>query len=283
MHALRHSQRDLRARHARSGPTSRSTRRIRTVARQARAAWSVALEPQQQRVAAELEQAAAVLVGDQQNRLEAPADRVGDLLGALAALACEPLGQLREAGDVDEGGSALGGPAATVRILRQVLLKDPRHIQARSLYAGVGLRFRSTAVLRLYGRHRYLAVHRWGVVSGRARQQVTIADARDRDPAPLAVQRPARHFSAYRVGAAVGLEERGDRGVVRDFGQRIGQRGQQRQLYRRIGVRSARQPQATTDQEPAPRPQRSARDAGPKHHRRGAAGLQRRGRAGQDR
>ena len=51
------------------------------------------LEPEQQRIAAELEEARAVFVGDEQNRLETVADGIGDLLRAFAALAREPLGQ----------------------------------------------------------------------------------------------------------------------------------------------------------------------------------------------
>ena len=59
-------------------------------------------EQEQERVAAELQEAAAGSVRDLEQRLEAGADRVGDLLGADLAVAGEPLGHLGEPGDVDE-------------------------------------------------------------------------------------------------------------------------------------------------------------------------------------
>ena len=62
----------------------------------------VALVEQQQRVAAELEQAAALRVGDGEQRREGRVHDLGDLLRAGSAEAGEPLGHRREARDVDE-------------------------------------------------------------------------------------------------------------------------------------------------------------------------------------
>ncbi len=110
-------------------PTSRS-RPAHEDRRPARAdGVAVPFEPQQQGVAAELEQAAAVFVGDEQDRLEAASDRIGDLFGALASLAGEPLGQLREARNVDEDGAAFAGPAASGRIVDEMLLENAGHVR----------------------------------------------------------------------------------------------------------------------------------------------------------
>ena len=62
----------------------------------------LALEEQQEGVAAELQQVAAVGVGDAEQRAERRADRLDELLGALAAAPREALGELREPGDVRE-------------------------------------------------------------------------------------------------------------------------------------------------------------------------------------
>ena len=106
MHALRHSQRDLGT--GNFDPADVAQRAAHQDRRAAGARGvTIALEPQKQGIAAELEQAAAVLVGDGQDRLETASDRLGDLFGALAALAREPLGQFRESGDVHEYGGAV--------------------------------------------------------------------------------------------------------------------------------------------------------------------------------
>ena len=55
-----------------------------------------AFEPEQQRVAAEFEQAAAAIVGDREHQLENVPDQLGDLFGAFAAFARERFGQLGE-------------------------------------------------------------------------------------------------------------------------------------------------------------------------------------------
>ena len=127
MHALRHPQRDLRTRNLdpADGAQHAAHQRRRTAG-----AFDVALalEPEQQCVAAELEQAAAVLVGDLEDRFETAADRLGDLLRALAALAGEPLRQLGEPGDIDERGGAVARPVACFRVFEQMPLEDPRNV-----------------------------------------------------------------------------------------------------------------------------------------------------------
>ncbi len=128
VHALRHLQRYLRARQL--DPADVVERAAHSHRRRARARRvAVALEPQQERVAAELEQAGAVLVGDLQDRREAAADRVGDLFRALAALARELLGELREPGDVGEHRGAGGAPGRHVRIGEQMQLEDAREVR----------------------------------------------------------------------------------------------------------------------------------------------------------
>src|SRR5215470_13074526 len=90
--ALRHAQRDLRSRsldmtdlaQRPAHPDRGATCTCRML---------VALEPEEQRIATELEQAAAVLVRHVQDWLEAPTDRIGDLLGTLAPSLSEFFGE----------------------------------------------------------------------------------------------------------------------------------------------------------------------------------------------
>ncbi len=138
VHALRHLQRDFGARqldpsdlvefaaHPHRGRAG--TRRV-----------VIALEPQQLRVAAELEQAGALLVGDLQDRRETAADRVGDLFRAFAAASpCQLFGELREAGNVGEHGGTLRSPVATLGVVDQMLLENAGQIRNRAF--GVGFR-----------------------------------------------------------------------------------------------------------------------------------------------
>ncbi|MBK6396615.1 MAG: hypothetical protein IPF73_19620 [Betaproteobacteria bacterium] len=130
VHALRHLEHDFGAgqRDPAHDPEPRAhlDRRL-ACAREV----AVAFEPQEQRVAAELEQAAAGVVGDRQDRLEALADHLGDLLGSLAAFRRELLGELREARDVRECRSAFSDPALRARIGDQMLLQHPRDVERR--------------------------------------------------------------------------------------------------------------------------------------------------------
>ena len=91
---------------------------------------SLAREEQQQRVAAELEQAATVRVGDGEQLGEAGLDRLGDLFGALLPLAGQLLGQFREAGDVDEHDAALERPRGLVRRMRELTHEDPGDVRS---------------------------------------------------------------------------------------------------------------------------------------------------------
>ncbi len=137
MHALRHPQRHPGAGNVDPADVAQHAAHADRGAAGARRMVGI-LEPQQQRVAAELEQAGAVVVGDRQDRLEAAADHLGDLLGAFPALPGKPLGQLGEARDVDEGDRAVDRPPALVRMVDQVLLQDPRQVQAEAFGGGFG-------------------------------------------------------------------------------------------------------------------------------------------------
>jgi hypothetical protein len=105
---------------------------------------SVAVEQEQQRVSAELQQAAALVVGDGEQTLEAASDRVGQLLRALAAAPpCEALGQLGETGHVDEHAGAVDGAHAALSLAGQELQHRARYVRfgpdgrhARTLRAG---------------------------------------------------------------------------------------------------------------------------------------------------
>ena len=92
---------------------------------------AVAVEQQQQRIAAELQQAATGLVRDGQEGREAAADRSGETLGALATLPREPLGQLREAADVDEDERAVEAPDRGVRRLVEMPQQESRNVRSQ--------------------------------------------------------------------------------------------------------------------------------------------------------
>ena len=128
MHALRHPQRNRPI-----GHFDLSDRRQRVAHQHGRAACAhgvlVAVEPQQQRVSAELEEAATVRVRNREHRFEHVADRIGDLLGSDPASFGERFGQLREAGNIDESRRAFAGPRPLVRVGRQMLDEQSRHIR----------------------------------------------------------------------------------------------------------------------------------------------------------
>ena len=86
------------------------------------------VEEQQQRVAAELQQAAVVAVGLREQLGEGRAEHVDELLGALAAALGEALGELREAGDVGEEQRAVEHPRACLGSLEEVPQDDVRHV-----------------------------------------------------------------------------------------------------------------------------------------------------------
>ena len=117
--ADRHAQRRAGAgRGERAGGAQRAAHADRGAARALGVA--VALEEQEQRVAAELQQAAAVRVGDLEQRGERAADRVADLLGALGADAGQPLGEPREARHVGEHQRARQRPHRGRRVVREL-------------------------------------------------------------------------------------------------------------------------------------------------------------------
>jgi hypothetical protein len=148
VHALRHSQRDFRTRYFDPTHFAQHSSHQQCGATGARGV-TIALEPHQEGVTPKLEQAAAVLVCDSQDRLEACADRFRNLLGSFAALTCETFRQLRESRNVHEYGSAFCGPMARRRIADQVLLEGARHIRDRTMRVNFGVgRGRSSGVGR---------------------------------------------------------------------------------------------------------------------------------------
>ncbi len=101
MHADRHPQDDLAA--AGPDPAGLAQRSPHPSGRRAGPGGVIlAREPQQHRVAAELQQRAAELVGAAEQRGKARVDRVDEVLGALLAPARETLGQAREPRHVRE-------------------------------------------------------------------------------------------------------------------------------------------------------------------------------------
>jgi hypothetical protein len=64
-------------------------------------------EEQEQGIATELHESAAIFVGDAEKVDKALADRGGELFGADLAVLGEPLGELGETGNVDKGDRAL--------------------------------------------------------------------------------------------------------------------------------------------------------------------------------
>ena len=84
------------------------------------------VEEEQQRVAAELEQPAAVRVRDVEERLERRVHHLGHLLGARLALPGELLRHRREAGDVDERERAFKLAVASLGSLAEPFDDDPR-------------------------------------------------------------------------------------------------------------------------------------------------------------
>src|ERR1700722_10425697 len=71
-------------------------------------------EKQQERIATELDEAAAVVVRDVQQVDEAVADRRSELFGADLAVLSELLGEFRESRNVDEDERAFDGAVAKV-------------------------------------------------------------------------------------------------------------------------------------------------------------------------
>ena len=100
----------------------------------------VALEEHEQRVAAELQQPAAVAVGDLEQRGERRADRVADPLGALGPHPRKPLRQLREAAHVGEHERPRQRPDRRPGIARELADHDPRKVRRQRVRVRVGRR-----------------------------------------------------------------------------------------------------------------------------------------------
>ena len=81
-------------------PDSATNACIASAARAARSSWQLAVEEQEQRVAAELEHVAAVAPADLDQAGVAPADQRDQLLGSELAALREALGERGEARDV---------------------------------------------------------------------------------------------------------------------------------------------------------------------------------------
>ena len=66
----------------------------------------------------------------------------GETLGALATLPREPLGQLREAADVDEDERAVEAPDRGVRRLVEMPQQEPRNVRSQRRLPGHRLTLR---------------------------------------------------------------------------------------------------------------------------------------------
>ena len=99
------------------------------------------VEQEHHRVAAELHERAAPAVRLRQQRREAGVDHVDELLGSLAAVAGEPLGQTREARHVGEHQRAVDGLGQHFDRTRQPCQHRPGH--EGSERSGFGLHLQS--------------------------------------------------------------------------------------------------------------------------------------------
>ena len=90
-------------------------------------------EPEQEGVAAELQQAAVLAVGDREQLGEDGPEHLGDLLGAHLAVAGQALGHLREPGDVDEDHRSFEGPEGQVRLFGEPADQQPGGVRPQDL------------------------------------------------------------------------------------------------------------------------------------------------------
>ena len=115
----------------------------------------LAVVEQQQRVAAELEEAAALRVGNAEERRERGIHHLGDLLGPCSAEARETLRHGGEARDVDECEGSLDLAPRCLGLVAEPLQRQPRDERnevARRAYACIRRRCGHCLIL-LYGRH----------------------------------------------------------------------------------------------------------------------------------
>ena len=107
-------------------PIARSVRRISNAARAARPRVLGALVEEQQRVAAELQQAATLCVRHGEECRERRVHDLGDLLRARSSKAREALRHRGEPGDVDEGDGSLDLAPRRFGIVPKPLDGQPR-------------------------------------------------------------------------------------------------------------------------------------------------------------
>ena len=98
-------------------------------------------EPDQERVAPELQQAAVLAVGDGEQLGEDGAEHLGDLFGAHLAVAGQAFGHLREPGDVDEDHRPFEGSEGLVRLFGEPADQQPGGVRPQDLRA-LGRRLR---------------------------------------------------------------------------------------------------------------------------------------------
>ena len=116
-------------------PTLRNVARIPWAAVAARGGVPGPGEPEQERVAPELQQAAVLAVGDGEQLGEDGAEHLGDLLGAHLAVAGQALGHLREPGDVDEDHRPVEGSEGQVRLFGEPADQQPGGVRPQDLRA----------------------------------------------------------------------------------------------------------------------------------------------------
>ena len=88
-------------------------------------------EQEQERVAAELQEAAALAVRDREQLGEAAPDGVGELLGADLPALGQPLRELREARDVDERHGSLDFLIRPVGVVGDPVDDEPGQVGPR--------------------------------------------------------------------------------------------------------------------------------------------------------
>ena len=93
----------------------------------------VPVEEQQERIAAELEEATAVVVRHRQQLREGRADRCRQLLGTDVPLPGQTLGEFGETRDVDEDNAAVERPGERRRVGPEPLRHQPREIGSEPL------------------------------------------------------------------------------------------------------------------------------------------------------
>ena len=181
----------------------------------------LAVVEEQQRVAAELEEAATLRVGDAEERRERGVHHLGDLLGPRSSEAREALRHRGEAGDVDECERALDlAPRC------RGLVSKPFQRQSGDEGDEVGRRLEESAVGR-GRRHRWILLYRRSTAkrrsTGRLRVVTNGAATGRRELADVATAGELAGTPAVELGLRRDAEEVGDR-VGRRRGQAVPER-----------------------------------------------------------